>query len=885
MSDPRTFTRFEKSDIEQSIPARFAAMVARHADRVAVKSGNVAFTYRELHAAQQAIARSILSTLDARPEPVLILMTQGASLIAAIMGVLSAGKIYVPLKSDTPPDMLARIAADSGARLALAGGGNTLAKARALDGVETLDIRALIADTSGAPAPAPDSPLTHIAPDAPAYIYYTSGTTGPAKGVVDSHRNVMHNVMRYTNNLKIGPQDRLSLVQAPSFSGAVSNVFSALLNGASVYPIDLRKTGDEELADLVNREQLTMFHSVPVIFERLANVGRALPSLHTIRLEGDRATRRHVDLYRAHFAKGCTLAIGLGTTETGLVRQFLITHDTDFAGDAVPIGYAVEDMDVFPLDEDGNRVAPGKTGEIAVRSKYLATGYWNLPDYTAAAFVRDTKGREERTYRTGDLGMIAPDGCLTYFGRKHFDVKLWGRRVNVSAIENTLRGIDGVSDSVVIVREDRPGTQQLIAYWTASEAVAAVDGTPAFTAPSVTTLRRELARRLPDIPIPSRFVKLDRIPTGPNEKVDRLALPPPGNERPSLDTEFVAPRTAPERTVAACFAEALSMAPDQVGMDDDFYDLGGDSMQAITLALLLEERLATRIPSEVFEDAFTAAHIAAHIASGERSPNLVTLREGSTDVAWSSESAVAPLFLFHNYSGLVLEYRGLAAGLDAERPILAVQYNGEPDTYVNSARLADLVAHYAGVISATQPVGPYHLAGQCFGGLVAFEVAQQFLAAGEEVALLALIDTACPTGSERLAHHFSPIRLARRLVHMRPGPAFVDLVKRLRSAARFALAFVSRALHALTGIPIPRSLARPTDVHRLAEAKYRVRPYDGALVSIVVGEPHNQANWSEIARGGVTLVKLPPVPDVPADTHLTEQPHLAPLIEALDRLL
>ncbi len=866
MSDPHTHAPFEKTEIVQSIPARFAKMVAAHGDRVAVKSGDNVLTYRALDAAQQRIARAILTACgDARSEPVLVLLPQGVTLIAAIMGALSAGKIYVPLKSDTPPDMLARIAADSGARFVLAAG-RTIAKAHALKGPQALDVAGMM-ETG-------DVPLPQIAPDTPAYIYYTSGTTGPPKGVVDSHRNVMHNVMRYTNNLQIGPADRLSLVQAPSFSGAVSNVFSALLNGASVHPIDLRKTGDGELADWVNREALTIFHSVPVIFERLARAGREHPTLRVVRLEGDRTTRKHVELFRARFGARfggrCVLANGLGTTETGLIRQFLIDNDTKFEGDAVPIGYATADMEVFVLTPDGERAAPGKTGEIAVRSRYLATGYWHLPDYTAAAFVPDPQDGEMRTYRTGDLGMIAPDGCLTYFGRKHFDIKLWGRRVNVSAIENALRAMDGVSDCVVLVREDRPGTQQLVAYWTAMSFGV-------LTPPSVSALRRELARRLPDVPIPSRFVKLDRIPTGPNEKVDRLALPAPGNERPALDTKFVPPATPRDRTIAACFSQALHVAPDAVGLHDDFFELGGDSVQAVELALLLEERLATRIPSEMFEDTITVAHVSAHLEGGAPSPNLVTLRGGS--------AALAPLFLFHNYAGLVLEYRNLAAGLASDRPILALQYNGEPEAYARSADLADLAAHYVNVIRGAQPAGPYHLAGQCFGGLIAFETAQQLRASGEDVAFLALIDTACPTGSARLAHHFSPARLVRRLARKRPGPALTDLATRLRSATRFTLAAASRAASRVLPFAHAPASGRPTDIHRLAEAKYRARAFDGALVSIVVGEPHNQAGWSEIARGGVTLVKLPPVADVPADAHLTEPPHLAPLIEALDRLL
>lgn len=858
MNDRHAFVRFSKAEIEQSIPERFAAQVLCHGSRVAAKDNNGSYSYGALDADRIRIASAILDIRDDRPEPVILLLQQGAPLLAAIFGTLSAGKIYVPLDANVPAKLLEQVIGDCDTPLILADA-STVGKANELADTKrtVLDISCIDADSPGTREPFSLS----LSPERPAYIYYTSGSTGAPKGVVDSHRNVLHNVMRYTNNLEITPEDRLSLVQSSSFSGAVSNVFCALLNGASVYPFDLRHHGDKKLAEWVNREQLTIFHSVPVIFERLVAARHRLPSIRIVRLEGDRSTRRHVDLFQQNFDDGCRLVTGLGTTETGIIRQYFIDKSTRLSGEAVPIGYPVEDMEILLLDDDGE---PADTGEIAVRSHYLATGYWNQQELTDTAFVSDPAGGDKRIYRTGDLGSIAPDGCLTYLGRKHFDIKVWGQHVDVDAIENALRSIDGIEDAVLAVREDSPGAQQLVAYTTTTD-----------TPPTVEILRRVLTNRFLNQPIPSRFVTIDHLPTDANGKVDPSALPAPGNERPSLDEPYVAPSTARERTIAACFSQVLGIS--KIGINDNFLDLGGDSIQAVDLALLMEERLATRIPSEMFWDRFTVAQVAAHLAGENVSPNLITLRP---------EGTRPPLFLLHSYSGLVLEYRNLTAGLTEDRPVFGVQFNGEPERYVASTQLPDLATHYVREIQGVQPTGPYLLGGQCFGGLIAFEVAQQLRARGEAVELLALIDTACPTGSfNRLSYHFSLARHIRRLSAMEFREAMRDLRTRIRSASRFALGAVWRFIRRVTGLPLPRFLKRPTDIHRLAEAKYRVTPYDGQVVSIVAGTPHNQAPWDDFAGDGLNLVQLPVVPNIDSDTHLTDAPYLTSLADALNRLL
>ena len=564
--DRDDFIPFSKADVDQSIPQRFADQVRLYPDRLAVKSHDKSLTYRNLDLESNRIANAILRICGGGEQPVVLLMEQGAMLVTAILAALKAGKIYGPQDSASPLRTVQRVLEESAARLIIADDNNiSCASELACGDLPILNVNDIDETFQAA------SPRLRLLPGSAAYIFYTSGSTGAPKGVVDSHRNVLHNVMRYTNSLRIGPQDRLSLVQSCSFSGSVSNIFCALLNGASVFPFDLRRAGAYELASWANRERLTIFHSVPLIFEQLLSGGKNLANLRTVRLEGDQATRKHVGLFQRYLNKDCQLVNGLGTTETGLVCQFFLNIDTDIPGATVPIGYAIEDMEILLLDEESKQVAVGQVGEIAVRSRYLAIGYWGRTDLTDAAFKKDAAGKELRTYLTGDMGSMEPDGCLNYLGRKDFQIKVRGQRVDVAALESAIAAFEGVKDVVIVARENVAGSQQLVAYVVIASAEA----------PTVNLLRSELSKNFPSYAIPSKYVVLDALPLDRNGKVLRLGLPAPGNERPRLDQTFFAPRTRLEKALVKCFRKVLGVT--EIGIHDDFFDLGGDSLNASSL--------------------------------------------------------------------------------------------------------------------------------------------------------------------------------------------------------------------------------------------------------------------------------------------------------------
>jgi amino acid adenylation domain-containing protein len=579
------FVRFDRDAIEQSIGHRFEEQAAARPAALAVKMGETAWSYATLDQAANRVARALVTASGPAAQPVALIIGQSPALVAAIVGVLKAGKFYVPLETTYAATHVAAIVNEAQPSLILADRAGAPLAMAVMPGAAVLRIDEIL-ETNG-PAGSLD---VQVGPDAYAYVYYTSGTTGRPKGVVDTHRNVLHNVMRYTNSLGIDREDRLTLLPSPGFSGAVSSLFGGLLNGAAVFPYDLRRQEVAGLGAWLVRERLTIYHSVPALFRHAAAGVDAFPDLRLIRLEGDQMSRRDWRLFRERCAEHAVLVNGLGATECGLVRQFFIDRSMAPGEGVVPIGYPVEDMEIRVVDDDGETTAPGQVGEIAVRSRHLAVGYWHRPDLTERAFAAEATDPGLRTYLTGELGRMSADGCLYHLGRRDARLKIRGQWVDLVEVEAALLSAEGVREAAARVHDGGSDDPRLVAY------VVPDDGPP----PSATALRRSLAGRLPAAAVPVAFVMLDRLPLTSNGKLDRAALPPAPPVRPRLDSPFVAPRTALERAITAIWSEVLGL--DEVGVHDPFFDLGGDSLRLCQVQTRLRDQLGLGISIvELFE--------------------------------------------------------------------------------------------------------------------------------------------------------------------------------------------------------------------------------------------------------------------------------------------
>jgi amino acid adenylation domain-containing protein len=862
---PAQHTRFQEGEIEQSIPDRFAWVVTTHANRIAMLDDGRAYSYKELDQASSQVAHLILDALGRAQQPVALLLDQGATSVLAILGILKAGKVYIALDPGQSKTELNKVIADCSPGLIITDDRHRLlAREIVTAGVDCLDVQAIPAETRR------DDPGIRPGPDSPATIFYTSGSTGRPKGVVDCHRNVLHNVMRYTNKLGIAADDRVSLVQSCGFSGTVSSLFSALLNGATICPFDLRNRGTAALANWINREHISIFHSVPSIFEQLLASGKRFDDLRLVRLEGDQVRRRHLRQLRQCLSDDCVLANGLGTTETGIVSQFLFGANSDLPPGVVPVGFANEDMEIEVLAEDGTPVANGEIGELCVRSRYLATGYWRRKQLTKAAFRRSSQDPDVRSYSTGDLGRITPDGCLTLLGRKDSRIKLRGQTIDMAQIEDALRDLPFVDRAVVVAKDGRHGGQQLLAYLVLT----------ASNTPTTSEIRRQLGKTLPDLMLPARYVFLDKLPVSRHGKVLRRSLPAPDRMRPELGQEYVAPETPRQKIIADCFADVLQI--DRVGMNDDFLDLGGDSMLATELLHRVQTNLEMpALTASIFLDR-TVASLDRSFETGAHQGIVVPLKAGGNK---------APLFCLHNHAGHVLEYRKLAELQDADRPVYGIQSrNGEQ---LVDFRLQDMAALYVSEILKIQARGPYYLCGNCFGGLVALEVAQQLQANGREVAVLALIDTAYPAGTfARLRRRLRPADNWRELSDLPLRQRLASLAGKVRRFLSWMMSKTARNVR-FTRDRGSRTSKRPSlpeslrleDFHRLLEERYRLKHYSGPLSLICLQLRENQLEWKKSGGKYMQIIRLEQHSSPDDNPHMVNEPYVQELADRLKNLL
>jgi amino acid adenylation domain-containing protein len=592
-----SFTEFAKDDVERSIAARFEKIVSTYPGRTAVKTTDHVLTYAELDVMANCLAQAILAQDDDTAKPVGLLLEKGAQQIAAMLGVLKAGEFFVLLDPSFPEARIASLLENSLAKLVVTNRQNvSLARQVTNNRCRLIEFESI------------DQPVCKLAPLSPppdslAFISYTSGSTGQPKGVIQNHQNILHDTMLRTNAYHICEDDRISVL-ASNTSNAIKTAFLSLLNGATLLPFDVQKEGVVRLAIWLSQESISICRISSPLFRKLCEAltgEEPFSDLRLILLSSETIHKSDINLFKTFFSRDCIMTTGLSSSETGIMRDFLIDYETEIPGNEVPVGYPVQGKDIVLLDDAGRQVGFSQIGEIAVRSRYISPGYWQRPDLTEAKFKPDPDGSENRLYLTGDLGLMSPDGCLVHKGRKDFRVKIRGYGVETVEVEMALAGHIEVASAIVTARPQQSGEARLVAYFTSV-------GQPG---PSASDLRKFLKQRLPDYMIPSRFVELDTIPIAATGKIDRQALPDPGESRPDLDTPFAAPRTAVEEEIARIWAEVLSL--DQVGVHDDFIELGGHSLAAAKITSRILQRFGLELPLNALFETPTVSDVAKAI--------------------------------------------------------------------------------------------------------------------------------------------------------------------------------------------------------------------------------------------------------------------------------
>ena len=384
-----------------------------------------------------------------------------------------------------------------------------------------------------------------------AYLLYTSGSTGEPKAITQSHRNVLHHIASYTNSLHLSAGDRLLLIASLGVDAAVQDIFGALLNGASVCPYDVRRNELGALAQWMAQEEITVFHATPSLYRYFVGAlgeqpGRwSFPKLRLVVLGGEKVVPSDLERYKEHFAPGCLLVNGYGLSESTVSLQCFFDMAYENVGGSIPIGSAVEETEVLLLNAQGD---PGQVcGEIALASPYLAQGYWRRPELTAAAFRADRQSPGRRIYRTGDLGRLLPSGLIEFVGRRDFQLKIRGYRVECQEIEVLLSKHEQVAQAAVLPLQNERGEQELIGYVVprAKDSLSARE------------LREFAAQWLPTYMVPQAILFLEKMPLTPSGKIDRQGLPLPEDLPGTAPQSYVAPGTPTQATLAEIWSELL----------------------------------------------------------------------------------------------------------------------------------------------------------------------------------------------------------------------------------------------------------------------------------------------------------------------------------------
>ncbi|MCX5335940.1 amino acid adenylation domain-containing protein [Streptomyces sp. NBC_00140] len=806
----------------------WSVQVAATPDADAVLERGTRLSYRELDTRAEQLA-ACLTAVGAGPERVVgIALPRTAELVVAVLAVLKSGAAYLPLDPAYPAERLAYIVADARPVVVLA----TEETAGALpDGTALLDPCSEVSERQK------DLPPGSLTPDNLAYITYTSGSTGRPKGVLATHRNAVEFV-EWTH-AEFGPERLAKVMFSTSlnFDVSVFEIFSPLLCGGRVEIVENLLA----LTDGTPRDA-GLISGVPTV---MASVLAEQPAVapHTVALGGEPIPEQLRAGIETAFP-GARLINFYGPTEATIYATAWQSGVDPDDKAAPPIGRPLARNVVHLLDPALHPVPDGAVGEVYVGGGGPARGYLGRPGLTAERFVADPFGGPgKRLYRTGDLAVCGSDGQLRFLGRADHQVKLRGFRIELGEIEAALATHPAVTEAAATVGEDQRGEKQLVAYVVSPEAVAADD------------LRDHLTHTLPTHMIPSAFVTLKALPHTASGKLDRKALPAP--DSPLAAT--TAPRTEREKTLRAIFAEVLGLAPDRVGVHDGFLDLGGHSLLAPRLTSRISGELGVELPLRALFDSPTVAALARRLAEGDPLGTPDRLERNQPEVSGTAPMGPLlplrtrgdhePLFCLPPASGLSWGFAGLARYIDPVRPLYGLQSRGLLPGQHLSGSLAEAVAEHLAVIRETQPRGPYHLLGYSMGGLVAYDVAVALQAAGEQVALLALLDSFPGAW-------------------IRQGPAQSDRPALLRS------------LLTILGRHVPEDETQPLTESRFAELVRRVSDMPGSLddaelAALVDVTANNRRLLGEFApvpyRGDLLLFTAAKDPDAVADRYRSWQ--------------
>jgi aspartate racemase len=711
----------------------FEAQVKRAPDAAAILIRDKVVTYAELDRLANRLAH-YLASAGVRPDDLVGLCLDSSPLrIAAMLAVLKCGAAYVPMDPVAP-----RVLNDLALTVVLTD--RAMGNGDSIQNIPVLNLDSAVDEVS---AHSPEPMQTNVGAESIAYVMFTSGSTGIPKGICIPHRAIVR-LVSGANYVEIAPNDVFIQLAPVSFDASTFEVWGALLNGAKLV-IPAPQLSLAEIAETLDRYRVSIVFFTTRLFELMVETHiDALSAVRQVLMGGDVLSVPHAERFARHTIESRLIHCYGPTENTTFTTFYRVTAGETFPGGTVPIGQPISNTQIYILDALQQPAPIGVVGEAYVGGDGLMRGYLNDAELTCERMIAnpfDCAGK--LLYRTGDRARYRNDGSIEFHGRTDEQVKIRGFRVEPAEVEILVRRCPLVKNAAVVARKGHTGEMRLIAFVVTEPFSANRPGI-------VSEMRGFLRAQLPRYLVPSEFVLLDALPLNANGKVDRHGLQMPIDRQPTTADSFI-PRDRIEMVVLDQFKRVLGDT--HVGPEDSFFDIGGDSLLALRLFAEVEEALGIRLPLvSLFEHPTIVefAEVLRNATSADLGAGIVEIKSGRSQT---------PLFLVPSGAGGKTEmtlYAKMMSHLRSEQRVYGLRTDTICKTH--DASIEERAAACVSEIRRVQPHGPYALGGECVGGVVAFEMAQQLMSSGERVTLLVLIDTWFPSSERANSHWFCRLR-------------------------------------------------------------------------------------------------------------------------------
>jgi len=897
-------------NVHPSVLDRFCHHVARVPQRIALVDRHKQWTYRELDESSSQLAEQLRDQGLGSGDAIAIYAHRSASLVWALLAILKLKASFIILDSAYPGSRLqtcCHLSQPKGfIHLSYSGSQAEELPPELQQFIDVGDVSYLhlpaipnlsLNDSSEAESiignPSDHWPTNN---DDIAYIAFTSGSTGQPKGIVGTHQPLAHFIDWHCRRFNLQECDRFVLLSGLAHDPLLRDIFTPLWLGASLYIPDqdiLETSG--KLCQWMQQQEITIAHLTPAMGLLLtqgttpdAN-SDLIPSLRYLFWGGDVLTQ--ADISRSQkLSQRVTNVNFYGATETPqAMGYYIVPENSNVTSKKLPIGQGIDGVQLLIIKEDGTLAVEGDRGEICIRTPYLARGYLNDASLTEFKFManpfRESSSRDsrDRIYKTGDLGRYLADGNIEILGRIDNQIKLRGFRIELSEIESVLGQYPDIERAVVVLQSsplssDQMGSNQTDSR-TLTEHLVAYCLTQGDRAIAPGDLRQFLTEKLPYYMIPQAFIAISEFPLTPNGKIDRQALSQLEHS-PQITSTYQAPENDLEQQLVDIWQTWLK--PERIGRQDNFFDLGGNSLLAISLCRDIETALNRSIPISALFQHPTIQDFAKLL---QDAPD--DLQESSL-ITIQGKGRQLPIFAVHVLGKGLQYYRPLVKYLGDDQPLYGLSFNLLDDAEGRSKGIKELSEIYIKDLKTLQPHGPYYLLGVSIGGRVAFEMAQQLQAQGEEVALLGLIDTTARTGvkhlppSSRVSGHWGKFK----------QEGFSYITRKLKSRfgrIQYRLKAIRAEIYQRFSQPVPDELKSIASLETNIKIKKQhfPQPYSGKVTLFramgrraeVGTEIDPQYGWGDLAVGGLDIY------DIPGDHLLMlQEPHVQVLAEKIQEI-